>query len=89
MKRAMPDPTKDEMVRQFYMNMRTEWIDRIFDLKNFKSEFQYAAGILPRKFSEIMGDQGSKFRKVVDKVIQFILSEDNPQRSGPVNPKKR
>ena len=89
MKRAMPDPTKDEMVRQFYMNMRTVWIDRIFDLKNFKSEFQYAAGILPRKFSEIMGDQGSKFRKVVDKVIQFILSEDNPQRSGPVNPKKR
>ena len=89
MERAMPDPTKDELLRQFTVNMRTVWINRVFDLKNFKSEFRCAAGIMPRKFSEIMGNQGSKFRKVVDKVIHFILSEDIKQPSGPENPNNR
>ncbi|MBR6089533.1 MAG: hypothetical protein IKP86_06345, partial [Anaerolineaceae bacterium] len=89
MERAMKTPTEEEMLRQFQLNMQYNWINRVFLAKAGDEEFIPAFGAARGGFFKIMANKGSKFRKRVDNIIKFILSEDIQHTYGPENPNNR
>ena len=89
MERAMETPTEEEMLRQFQLNMQYNWINRVFLAKAGDEEFIPAFGAARGGFFKIMANKGSKFRKRVDNIIKFILSEDILHTYGPENPNNR
>lgn len=89
MERAMETPTEEEMLRQFQLNMRNNWINRVFLAKAGDEEFIPAFGAARGGFFKIMANKGSKFRKRVDNIIKYILSEDIQHTYGPENPNNR
>ena len=89
MERAMETPTEEEMLRQFQLNMQYNWINRVFLAKAGDEEFIPAFGAARGGFFKIMANKGSKFRKRVDNIIKFILSEDIQHTYGPENPNNR
>ena len=89
MERAMETPTEEEMLRQFQLNMQYNWINRVFLAKAGDGEFIPAFGAARGGFFKIMANKGSKFRKRVDNIIKFILSEDIQHTYGPENPNNR